>query len=172
MSLVVLAIGLEVYQVLAHIHCLSGRTLPGSHRTTLGFGAAIVGDAGSYLASSIALYLAGGPWALLLAPLFAHVFYGCLLVFVRAVYLHLHDYRLPTLYADGAFCRAKLGAAVLDTGFHLLAVALLATVAPVAAGLAFAVAGVGAYLVVFTRALASGAPVPMHVGAAERRTAP
>jgi hypothetical protein len=149
MSLVVLAIGLEAYQVVAHTHCVSGRTLPDSHRSTLGFGAAIVIDALAYLFSVVCLYASGGAWALLLPPLFAHVFYGCLLLFFRALYLRIHDYRMQTIYVDGAFRRSKGLAALLDTSFHLLALVLLIRQAPGLEALLVATSGVAAYLFVF-----------------------
>jgi hypothetical protein len=151
MSLVVLVIGFEVYQVLAHAHCFVGRTLPDSHRHTAGFATAIFGDALAYLASGICLYTVGGPWQLLLVPLLAHVGYWCLLVFRRSLYLRIHDYRQRTIYIDGAFNRSKRVAALLDTIFHLLAVLLLAQKAPGIATAGLAAAGVAAYFLVFTR---------------------
>ena len=149
MSLVVIAIGLEVYQFVAHVHCLSGRTLPDSHRSTRGFGAAILVDALSYLLSSACLYASGGPWTWLLLPLLAHVFYGSLLVFFRSRYVSIHDYRMRTIYADGAFCRSKRIASVFDTSFHLLAVVLLARYAPAPPALFVAAVGVVGYFFVF-----------------------
>lgn len=161
MSLVAFAIGLAVYQVIAHVHCLSGRTLPGSHRSTLGFGTAIFGDALSYLLSCVCLYASGGTWWLLLAPLLAHVVYGCLLAFFRPLYMRIHDYRRRTIYADGSLCRSKRVAALLDTSFHLLAVILLARQAPVAQAVSFAALGIAGYLFVFTpRARAAAASKP------------
>src|SRR5215471_3861738 len=101
--LVVFAIGIEGYQFLAHVHCLTGRTLPASHRSTVGFGAAIGADALSYLLACICLYGTSALWLLLLVPLLGHLFYWCLLVFFRAFYSRIHDYRLRTIYADGSF---------------------------------------------------------------------
>ena len=66
MLFVVFAIGLEGYQFLAHVHCLSGRTLPASHRSTVGFGAAIAVDAFCYLLACVALHGSGASWQLLL----------------------------------------------------------------------------------------------------------
>jgi hypothetical protein len=149
--LVVLVIGFEVYQVLAHTHCLVGRTLPDSHRSTVGFAAAIFGDVLAYLASGICLYSAGGPWQLLLVPLLAHVGYWCLLVFFRSLYLRIHDYRLRTIYLDGSFTHSKRVAALLDTMFHLLAVGLLAQKAPPIAASCCALLGITLYLLVFAK---------------------
>src|SRR5690242_12509830 len=59
MLLAVIAVVVEVYQVVAHAHCLTGRTLPQSHRGTLGFGVAIAGDALAYLLSCYCLHAAG-----------------------------------------------------------------------------------------------------------------
>lgn len=151
MSLVFLAIGLEVYQVVAHAHCWSGRTLPVSHRTTRGFGAAIAVDALGYALACVCLAGAGRAWTLLLFPLAAHLFYGGLLAFFRAFYMRIHDYRLDSIYSDAAFCRAKRVAALVDTGFHLLAVVLLARRAPTAATLSLIAAGLSIYWVVFAR---------------------
>ncbi len=149
MSLVVFAIGVEMYQVLAHVHCFSGRTLPDSHRSTLGFGAAILGDVLSYFFSTVLLYTAGAQWWWLLAPLLAHVFYWCLLVFYRSLYMRIHDYRMRTIYADGTFARSKRIAALLDTCFHVLAFVLLARQAPALVSLGFAAVGLVGYLSVF-----------------------
>ena len=149
MSLVVFAIGVEGYQFLAHTHCLSGRTLPLSHRSTVGFGAAIAADALSYLLACIALRATGGAWVLLLLPLLAHVFYGCLLIFFRTFYSRIHDYRLRTIYADGSFCRAKLVASAVDTSAHFVALVLLARSVPAATAISLAAIGVIAYWLVF-----------------------
>lgn len=152
MSLLALAIGVEGYQFLAHLHCLSGRTLPLSHRSTVGFGAAIAADAGCYLLACLALRATGGAWLLLLLPLLAHLFYGCLLVFFRGFYSRLHDYRLGTIYADGAFCRTKLVASIFDTSAHLVALVLLARSASPATAISLAGIGLFAYWLVFRSA--------------------
>jgi hypothetical protein len=149
MLLVFIALGLEVYQVVAHVHCLAGRTLPASHRSTVGFGAAISGDALSYLLSGIGLYVSGGPWALLLLPLLGHVFYLCLLVFFRPFYVRIHDFSQQTIYTDRSFVRAKTVAGVFDASFHLLAVVLLARYAPAAETVSLAALGVVGYFFVF-----------------------
>ena len=154
MSLVVLAICVEAYQFLAHVHCLSGRTLPSSHRSTVGFGAAIAGDALSYLLACICLYASGSAWILLLLPLVAHLFYWCLLVFFRAFYARIHDYRLRTIYTDGSFCRAKLVASFLDASLHLVALVLLARRIPAPEAFAYASFGFLAYGRVFAPARA------------------
>ena len=159
MSLVFVAMGLEVYQVVAHAHCWSGRTLPLSHRTTRGFGAAIAVDALGYALSCACLAGSGRAWALLLIPLVAHLFYGCLLAFFRAFYMRIHDYRLGTIYSDATFCRAKQIASLFDTGFHVLAVVLLARHAPTAAALSLLMIGLASYWIVFGRAGAAAAIV-------------
>jgi hypothetical protein len=149
MLFVVFAIGLEGYQFLAHVHCLSGRTLPASHRTTVGFGAAIAADALCYLLACVALHGSGASWQLLLLPLGAHLFYGSLLIFFRAFYARIHDYRRRTIYADGSFCRAKLAASIGDAGGHLFAFVLLARRAPTAIALPLAAVGLALYCLVF-----------------------
>lgn len=153
MSLVVFALGFEVYQVVAHAHCAAGRTVPSSHRSTGGFGAAIAADALCFAVSGACLYFSGATaWAVLLLPLVAHLFYGSLLAFVRPFYLRLHDYRLPSIYSDGSFCRSKRIATLIDASFHLLAVFLLARQVPAIAVACFGAAGVVAYSAVFTPA--------------------
>ena len=152
MSLVFIAIGVEVYQVVAHFHCASGRALPASHRSTRGFGAAILADALCYFLAGACLHAAHGPWPLLLLPFAAHIFYWCLVTFFRSFYLAIHDYRLQTIYADGSFCRAKRIAGIFDTAFHLLAVVLLARHAAALPALGFAAAGVVAYVAMFVPA--------------------
>lgn len=160
MSLVVIAICVEGYQFLAHVHCLFGRTLPDSHRSTVGFGAAIAVDALCYLVACIALRAAGGAWMLLLLPLFAHLFYGGLLVFFRAFYSRIHDYRRETIYADGSFCRAKFVASLFDTSAHLVALVLLARTVPTPTGMALSTLGLITYLVVFRSARLMHASLP------------
>jgi len=160
MSLVVFAIGVEGYQFLAHLHCLFGRALPDSHRSTVGFGAAIAADALSYLVACVALWATGGPWMLLLLPLFAHLVYGCTLVFFRAFYSRLHDYRLQTIYADGSFCRAKLVASVLDSSGHLVALVLLARSVSAATAVSLTALGVVAYMFVFRNVRLMHATLP------------
>jgi hypothetical protein len=161
MSLVVFAICVEGYQFLAHIHCLSGRTLPLSHRSTVGFGAAIAVDALCYLLACICLYRAGAAWTLLLLPLVAHLFYGSLLLFFRAFYSRIHDYRQRSIYADGSFCRAKLVASIGDASAHLVALVLLARLVPAATAIPFAALGLVAYLAVFAP---SGTVRLIHAG--------
>lgn len=164
MSLVLIAIGIEGYQLVAHAHCLSGRTLPGSHRTTLGFGTAIAGDALSYLLACVCLHGSARAWPLLLVPLLAHLVYWCLLAFFRPLYLRIHDYRLPTIYSDNSMVRGKRVASFADAGFHLLALVLLAREVAWPAALSFAAAGLVAYAFVF-------APGLLDAGV-ERRRAP
>lgn len=149
MLLVVFAIGAEGYQFLAHLHCLTGRTLPASHRSTVGFGAAIAVDALCYLLACASLYGSGAMWLLLLVPLFGHLFYGSLIVFFRAFYSRIHDYRQPTIYTDGSFCRAKLVASIADAGSHLFALVLLTRRAPTAAALPLVAVGLLTYCLVF-----------------------
>ena len=152
MSLVVIAICVEAYQVVAHVHCLSGRTLPASHRNTVGFGAAILADALCYLLACICLHPSSGVWALFLVPLLAHLFYWGLLVFGRSVYLRIHDYRMRTIYADGSFCFSKQTAAFFDVSFHLLAFVLLARHLPASEAILLGAVGVVAYWFVFAPA--------------------
>jgi hypothetical protein len=149
MSLVILAIAVEGYQFLAHIHCLFGKTLPDSHRSTVGFGAAIAVDALSYFVACAALWATGGPWMLLLLPLFAHLFYGSLLLFFRAFYSRIHDYRQRSIYADGSFCRAKLVASFFDTSAHLVALVLIARNVSAATAISLSLVGLIAYVFVF-----------------------
>src|SRR6478735_4789005 len=151
-----IAIAVEVYQVVAHAHCLAGRTLPQSHRSTLGFAVAILGDALAYLLSCYCLYTAGVGWELMLFPMFAHVFYWVLLVFLRTLYLRIHDYRMQSIYTDGSFRRSKSVAAGLDTSFHLLAVVLIGRALPAPAVLCAAAVGGAGYLMVFRPTLVEG----------------
>lgn len=148
MLFLVFAIGVEGYQFLAHVHCLSGRILPASHRTTVGFGAAIAADALCYLLAFACLYGSGTAW-LLLVPLFGHIFYWCLLVFFRGFYSRIHDYRQRTIYADGSFCRAKLVASIADASGHLFALVLLARRAPTAMALPLVAVGFVLYCLIF-----------------------
>ena len=86
--------------------------------------------------------------------MFAHVCYGSLFIFVRKVYMKVHDYRRETIYADDRFVRAKRIATTFDASFHLLAVVLLMPiVAPVPALWSASVGGFGFFLLFAPNAL-------------------
>lgn len=144
-----IAIGLELYQVAAHAHCLFGRILPRSHRSSRGFAIAIACDILSYVLTCVCLFASGRVWTLFLVPLLAHLIYECWFLFFPTFYSRIHDYRLPTIYSDRSMYRPKQLAALLDTSFHLLAVVLLLRHAPGVTALALALVGIVAYWFVF-----------------------
>lgn len=148
--LAVLAIGIETYQLFAHAHCDVGLEVPKSHRSSRGFGTAILVDALSSAVACLYLFLVGDRWWLLLLPIAGHLFYGSVFAWVRGFYMTVHDYRLPTIYADNSYRRLKRTLTTIDAAFHLLAVVLLVPHVPGLVALTAATAGALSFVAVFS----------------------